>query len=321
MISRDDLPRIQLEMLLPDAQSTADGKETDEAGDRPCALTNEATGADPEEKAPENREDDGIPWPAEEAFDGWETQRRPIFAASSSAFAGRSALPALRSKRNVPPWQNASGGGTFMKDDKKPGWKTMMGRTAICAGVFLLICLLKIVPVPFVQESLEGLHLAMTQDMDIDRTLGQLKFVQELLPESASVFFADNGRKQGEDVMAMAAPAEGRVSARFIAGQYDGIDIVSSLQTAVLCAYDGVVQEVGSNDAWGTYVRVRHNDRYDTVYANVREVSVKRGEDVTARQALAYPEKKGSEVVLHFVVLDNGKAVDPLPYLTGASSS
>lgn len=185
-------------------------------------------------------------------------------------------------------------------------------RAAACMGIFLLVCILRAIPAPFVQDALSGVRMAVNEDIDIDRTLGQLKFVSNIQNDVASVFSSES-----VTAVAMSAPARGRVSARFVSGRYDGIDIVMQEGEDVYCAADGIVQEIGSNEQWGNYIRVRHNERVQSVYANLSDVNVLVGDSVSAKQGIANPGKREDQVMMHFVLLIDDTAVDPLPYLQG----
>lgn len=102
-----------------------------------------------------------------------------------------------------------------------------------------------------------------------------------------------------------------------------GVDLQSSVGSAVKCAAEGQVQEVGSNSEDGNYVVVAHANGLKTKYANLDpEVYVSEGDMVTEGQELGIIGNSSlvftSDIcgdVLNLQVEDaNGKSVDPSDY-------
>ncbi|TAL38033.1 MAG: LysM peptidoglycan-binding domain-containing protein [Spirochaetes bacterium] len=90
-----------------------------------------------------------------------------------------------------------------------------------------------------------------------------------------------------------------------------GIEITGKSGQAVVSAASGTVKKVGDMRGFGTYVIISHGDRYVTVYARLKSVSVREGDTVESGTAIAVPEG-GS---IHFEIGHGGKPVDPLAYL------
>ncbi len=105
---------------------------------------------------------------------------------------------------------------------------------------------------------------------------------------------------------------------------HEGIDIGADKDTPVNAAKDGEVIFAGPRDAYGNLVIVKHMDGIETYYAHLNSYSVVVGDQVQQGQTIggvgntAYGEWADPymEDHLHFEYWVNGKAVDPLIYLS-----
>lgn len=98
---------------------------------------------------------------------------------------------------------------------------------------------------------------------------------------------------------------------------HKGIDIGASYGAAIVAAADGVVTVAGYNGAYGNYVTISHGGGLSTMYCHCSSLVVSAGQKVSRGQTVA---KVGSTGIstgshLHFQVMQNGSAVNPLNYL------
>ncbi len=96
-----------------------------------------------------------------------------------------------------------------------------------------------------------------------------------------------------------------------------GVDIVMPVGTAVVATADGVVESVENiADGYGIYVKLKHHDDYQTVYAQLSEVKVKPGESVVKGQVIALSGNSGMSTAphLHYEVIHKQEWVDPAFY-------
>ena len=86
----------------------------------------------------------------------------------------------------------------------------------------------------------------------------------------------------------------------------------------MICAADGVVAAVGSSGARGRYVLVKHSNGLTTRYQHLSRSLVKEGQSVLRGQTIARSGNTGISTGphLHFEVLKNGRAVNPLRYFS-----
>ena len=101
------------------------------------------------------------------------------------------------------------------------------------------------------------------------------------------------------------------------AGAYHhGIDIGAREGESVLCYKSGIVADAGFDSIYGNFVRVEHGD-ISTFYAHMSEILVKSGDNLSAGDVIGKVGSTGKSTGahLHFEIIKEGEAVDPLRYL------
>lgn len=105
---------------------------------------------------------------------------------------------------------------------------------------------------------------------------------------------------------------------------HNGIDIANRAWTPIVAARSGVVKEAGWCSGYGYCVKIRHGGGVETIYGHlIARPVVSRGDEVSAGELIGhmgstYDRAGGgysTGVHLHFTVLVNGKAVNPLRFL------
>lgn len=92
-----------------------------------------------------------------------------------------------------------------------------------------------------------------------------------------------------------------------------GIVIVGRPGAPVVSASTGVVEKVGVMRGFGKYVVVRHGERFITVYSQLDDIRVRRGERVPAGREIGSVDVRAGR--LHFQINCDGKPCDPLAML------
>lgn len=93
-----------------------------------------------------------------------------------------------------------------------------------------------------------------------------------------------------------------------------GQDSACPTGTPVKVAADGGITGAGNDpDGYGRYVKVKHSDGYETIYAHLADFTVNVGQKVTAGQVIGHSDNTGNSTGphLHFEVRLNGEPVDP----------
>ncbi len=94
----------------------------------------------------------------------------------------------------------------------------------------------------------------------------------------------------------------------------DGISIAAPAGTAVKAADAGTVAAITRDTDQVPILVLRHSDNLLTIYANVADISVKKGDKVSRGQTIAKVRKADPSFV-HFEVRKNFDSVDPMPFL------
>lgn len=121
-------------------------------------------------------------------------------------------------------------------------------------------------------------------------------------------------------------PAEGWISSPFgnrrhpVTGQPDrhtGIDIAGRVGAPVLSAADGTVIEAGRKGGYGLAVVINHGYGLRTLYGHLSRITVRVGQRVTKGQRIGSMGSTGLSTGphLHYEIMLQGKAVNPLNYL------
>jgi len=115
-------------------------------------------------------------------------------------------------------------------------------------------------------------------------------------------------------------PISGRITSYF--GQrhgelHTGLDIAAASGTPIRAARAGTVIQAGWLPGYGYTVIIRHDDQSETLYAHASRLLVKRGQNVEQGTVVARVGMTGNATGphLHFELLVNGHAKDPLDYL------
>ncbi|MCM2560942.1 peptidoglycan DD-metalloendopeptidase family protein [Lutimaribacter sp. EGI FJ00015] len=112
----------------------------------------------------------------------------------------------------------------------------------------------------------------------------------------------------------MGYPVQGKIIRDYAQGRNEGIDIQAASGSAVKAAADGTVAAITSDANEVPIVVVKHPDNLLTVYANVSNIRVKKGDSVSRGQTIAQL-RDGNANYVHFEVRDGFDSVDPNPYL------
>jgi murein DD-endopeptidase MepM/ murein hydrolase activator NlpD len=145
------------------------------------------------------------------------------------------------------------------------------------------------------------------------------------------VLFIPGARMRAEDLkLALGElfvyPVRGRITSRFgwrndpISGVrrfHAALDLAAPTGTVVKAAMDGRVSTTGVNSTYGNFIILNHGNGYQTLYAHLNVVQVRKGDTVNQGSRIGEVGSTGYSTGphLHFAVYKNGRAVNPLEYL------
>ena len=97
---------------------------------------------------------------------------------------------------------------------------------------------------------------------------------------------------------------------------HSGLDFPVNLNTDVVATGDGVVIKAQYDSGWGRYIKIDHGYGYETVYAHLWKINVKKGQKVKRGDKIGKSGNSGRAAGfhLHYEVHKNNKTVDPLNY-------
>lgn len=98
--------------------------------------------------------------------------------------------------------------------------------------------------------------------------------------------------------------------------RHTGTDIGASYGASIVAANSGTVTLAGWNSGYGNCVVIDHGGGRATLYAHMSSISVTKGQSVKKGQQIGLVGSTGNSTGphLHFEVLINGAAVDPMQY-------
>lgn len=133
-------------------------------------------------------------------------------------------------------------------------------------------------------------------------------------PEESVVPDLGETQAEPEGSGRFAYPVRGNIIREYAKGKNDGIDIAAPSGTSIGAAGEGTVAAITSDADQVPIIVVKHPDNLLTVYANVMDIAVEKGDTVSRGQSLA-KIRSGDAAYLHFEVREGFESVDPMPYL------
>ncbi len=113
---------------------------------------------------------------------------------------------------------------------------------------------------------------------------------------------------------ALGMPVSGKIIRPYAKGKNEGIDIAGSPGSTVKSAESGTVAAITADADQIPIIVVKHTNDLLTVYANVADISVKKGDRVRRGQSIA-KLRGGENAYVHFEVRKGFESVDPETYL------
>jgi murein DD-endopeptidase MepM/ murein hydrolase activator NlpD len=97
-------------------------------------------------------------------------------------------------------------------------------------------------------------------------------------------------------------------------GDHPGVDIAVPTDSYVRASGAGTVVDVGEDPVYGYFVVLDHGEGYTSIYGHASLTLVTRGQRVRRNEVIALSGSTGRSTAphLHFEILLNGEAVDPL---------
>ncbi|MGJ4953981.1 M23 family metallopeptidase [Bradyrhizobium sp. HKCCYLS20291] len=97
---------------------------------------------------------------------------------------------------------------------------------------------------------------------------------------------------------------------------HTGVDWATAYGTPIFSAGNGVLEKVGTEGGYGKYIRIKHNNGYETAYGHMSAFvkGMEPGKRVRQGQVIGFVGSTGQSTGphVHYEILVNGRFVDPL---------
>ena len=205
-----------------------------------------------------------------------------------------------------------------------PQNNSLLIKIAVSVLLALIVLLLNYIQLPLTQTIVGHVRTALTQEFDLDETLGKLKFVREILPDEIKAVFGEKSQNiifippvGGEVVHTFGEQITLPVTGKVYGNQ--GIDIETSQNAPLYACADGVVAAVEQHEVYGSSLWLDHGDGIFTFYGRCGEIEVKKGDRVRRGQKIgAVSTPNDEQPILHFQIWKDGKAENPLEWINQA---
>lgn len=175
----------------------------------------------------------------------------------------------------------------------------LLRNSFLACAVLLGVLALGNVQAPWALKAADNIEKALTMEINLDESLGQLRFVRKLMPESALVFFNLSSEHEYQ------LPSDGPLSHPYSSAQ-PWLMFASEPGSSVYAIADGTVSAV-SPLSDGTYgILIDHGNGLESVTANLISASVQPGDPVPRSGVLG---NAGDHV--YFELRQGGEAIDP----------
>ncbi len=98
---------------------------------------------------------------------------------------------------------------------------------------------------------------------------------------------------------------------------HKGVDIANDTGTEIFASYTGTVSYAGTQNGFGNVIKITHSNGYETVYAHLSKILVKKGQEVKKGELVAKMGSTGNSTGphLHFELKKDGTAKNPMDFI------
>ncbi len=204
------------------------------------------------------------------------------------------------------PKNNATAEDKIHKD--KPGKKSsfherLMRNSCLACAVLLGILALSNIERPWAQKASGSIEKALTMKIDLDQSIGQMRFVQKIMPESALVFF----NLTGETDLKM--PVDGNLSHAYSELQ-PYLMFECSEDLPVYIPKDGIVSAISqlSDGSWGAMID--HGNGVESVISGMKQIEKAAGDQCLQGDIIGVSSCK-----IYYELREGGNPADPTALL------
>jgi len=103
--------------------------------------------------------------------------------------------------------------------------------------------------------------------------------------------------------------------------KHNGTDMAGPLGTKIVATADGVVTFAGRQSGYGRLIKIRHKQGFETYYAHLNRIDVKKGQKVSRGDKIGAMGNSGRStgVHLHYEIRIDGNPVNAMKYIKAAN--
>ena len=198
-----------------------------------------------------------------------------------------------------------------MRYTKNSGYIASLKSSAVvCAAVLVGLCVVRFTPDDCLVKTKNAIKLVLTQNTDIKAEAEKIK----------NIFVQDNEIAAMNPVAEFVNPVTGgEVAVSFGAqdaedsGFHYGVDIKVPDGTNILSASSGKVTEIATNEEYGSYIVMEHNEEISTLYAHLGNILPDIGEEVKSGQTIA--RANTDDNTIHFEIRRGDTYLNPEDFI------
>lgn len=163
---------------------------------------------------------------------------------------------------------------TQFSSARKPAGERLMRNTSIACALILAVMAMRAIDTPFTNRVTSALSGALSTDLNLDESVGKLSFVENLMPDSALVFFHMGGKN------APLEPVAGSVSHEWTKEQ-PWTEYITENSAKIVSLIDGTVSAASPSTNGDWTVLITRTDGSQLVYAFLSDCAVRIGQTVS----------------------------------------
>jgi len=104
---------------------------------------------------------------------------------------------------------------------------------------------------------------------------------------------------------------------------HSGLDISAKQGTLIIAPADGKVISVGKDRYTGKFIKIKHNDRFITIYGHLQQHKVKEGQKVKRGDIIGLMGNTGMSTGyhLHYEIIKDGESVNPFNHILNLNTA
>lgn len=192
---------------------------------------------------------------------------------------------------------------------------TFSKRISLCVIVLIFLSLLKISPDDVFVKTKKSVSLILTYNTDIKEEVQKIR----------KIFTSDNDISAMNPVSEFVNPAKNATITKGFgvqdaqeSGFHYGIDLKVEDYENICSVATGEVTEIATNQEYGSYIVIKHNDEISTLYGHLNEILPDVGATVETGQAIARANTENNTI--HFEIKKNDTYLNPEDFIDFSNS-